>query len=316
VQVSLTPVTLLAFRWFAFVPGCRVMDGMALVVLAAGQGLRFGDLKQLVPVGPNGETLMDYSIHNAREVGFVRVVVVVRAEIEEPIMAHLNGRWAGRIPITGVIQTTSPATGKPQGTARAVLSARGSLTDQPLAVINADDLYGQPALAALHDWLSRHGSLHSLVAFPLAATLLPDASPVTRALCQRRLDGTLAGLVESEVEPGGTGFVVRPVDGGDVAEVDGNQLVSMNAFGFRPSIWSALEEAVTALPEGPGEARLPSVVAGMLDRVDVAVLPVADRCLGITWPSDLEMVKQEVGRRIEAGELPARIGPGTGRPES
>lgn len=285
------------------------MDGMAVVVLAAGRGQRFGDVKQLVPVGPTGETLMDYSIHNARAAGFGRVVVVVRSEIEEPVMTHLNGRWADRIPITPVIQPTSPATGKPQGTAPAVLSARGSVSDQPLAVINADDLYGQPALAALHDWLSRRGSLHALVAFPLAATLLPDAPPVTRALCQRRLDGTLAGLVESEVERHRQGFLARPVDGSEAAEVDGNQLVSMNAFGFRPSIWPALDQAVTALGDVAGEARLPVVVAGMLDRIDVAVLPVADRCLGITWTRDLDAVKGEVGRRIEAGELPSRIGP-------
>jgi NDP-sugar pyrophosphorylase family protein len=284
-----------------------VVDGIALVVLAAGVAERFGDVKQLAPAGPNGETLMDYSIHNGLAAGFGRVVVVVRSEIEEPVMAHLNRSWADRASITHVIQATS-MTGIPAGTARAVLSARGAVGDQPLAVINADDLYGQPGLAALHDWLSRRGSIHALVALPLAATLLPDSAAVSRALCERRPDGTLAGLVESAVERHGRGFLARPLEATDSAEVDGSQLVSMNAFGFRPSIWPDLEQAVTAAGVSPGEARLPAVVAGMLDLIDVAVLPVADRWLGITWPRDLDAVRQEVRRRIEAGELPARIG--------
>jgi NDP-sugar pyrophosphorylase family protein len=283
-----------------------VVDGIALVVLAAGLGERFGALKQLTPVGPNGETLMDYSIHNGLTAGFGRVVVVVRSGIEEPIMAHLDRSWAGRASIAHVTQATS-SSGKPGGTAPAVLSARDAVGERPLAVINADDLYGRPALSALHDWLSRRGSIHALVALPLAATLLPDSSAVTRALCQRRPDGMLAGLVESDVERHGPGFLARPLDGTDAAEVDGSQLVSMNAFGFRPSIWSLLPPAVSARVS-PGEARLPAIVAGMLDVTDVAVLPVADRWLGITWPRDLDAVRQEVHRRIEAGELPARIG--------
>jgi NDP-sugar pyrophosphorylase family protein len=283
-----------------------VVDGIALVVLAAGLGERFGDVKQLTPVGPNGETLMDYSIHNGLAAGYGGVVVVVRSGIEEPIMAHLDRCWAGRASIAHVTQTTSSG-GKPGGTAPAVLSARAAVGEQPLAVINADDLYGRPALAALHDWLSRRGSIHALVALPLAATLLPDSDAVTRALCQRRPDGMLAGLVESDVERHGRSFLARPLDGTDAAEVDGSQLVSMNAFGFRPSIWSLLERAVNTRA-APGEARLPAVVAGMLDVTDVAVLPVADRWVGITWPRDLDAVRQEVHRRIEAGELPARIG--------
>jgi NDP-sugar pyrophosphorylase family protein len=283
-----------------------MVDGIALAVLAAGLGERFGDVKQLAPVGPNGETLMDYSIHNALTAGFGRVVVVVRSEIEEPIMAHLDRCWAGRASIGHVTQATSSG-GKPGGTAPAVLCARDAVGDQPLAVINADDLYGRPALAALHDWLSRRGSIHALVALPLAATLLPHSAAVTRALCQRRPDGMLAGLVESDVERHGRGFLARPLDGTNAAEVGGSQLVSMNAFGFRPSIWSLLEPAISARV-APGEARLPAVVAGMLDVTDVAVLPVADRWLGITWPGDFDAVREEVRRRIEARELPARIG--------
>jgi hypothetical protein len=249
---------------------------------------------------------MDYSIHNGLAAGFGRIVVVDRSGIEEPIMAHLERGWAGRAVISHVTQPT-PSGGKPEGTACAVLSARGAVGDQPLGVINADDLYGRPALAALHDWLSRRGSIHALVALPLAATVLPDSGAVTRALCQRRPDGMLAGLVESHVERHAQGFLARPLDGTAAVEVDGSQLVSMNAFGFRPSIWSLLEPAVSA-GLSSGEARLPAVVAGMLDVTNVAVLPVADRWLGITWPRDLDAVRHEVHRRIEIGELPARIG--------
>ena len=285
------------------------MDGIALVVLAAGRGERFGGVKQLAPAGPNGETLMDYSIYNALAVGFGRAVVVVRSQIEEAVTAHLHNCWADQLPVAYVNQPTSPLTEKPDGTAHAVLAARGVLGDQPFAVINADDLYGQPALGALHGWLSRRGSLHALVAFPLARTLLPDSAPVVRALCQRKPDGTLAGLVEATVECREGSFVARPLNRAEATEVEGHQLVSMNAFVFRPSIWPILDEAVNAGPAGSGgEALLPAVIDSALARVDVVVLPIADRCVGITWPRDLDALKQDVRQRIDAGELPARVG--------
>jgi hypothetical protein len=289
-----------------------VTDEIALVVLAAGRGERFGGLKQLAPAGPNGEALMDYSIHNALTVGFTRLVVVVRAEIEETIRAHFRQRWDLRIRPEYAVQPTVPSTGKPAGTAYAVLATRPVVGDQPLVAINADDVYGATALGALHGWLSERGSLHALVAFPLVQTLLPGTATVARALCHRRPDGMLSELVEAAVEVSDGTFVARPFDRGEPIDVDANQLVSMNAFAFRPSIWPILDQALdqaAAGTTGPSEeALLPAVIGGLLDRIGVVVLPVADRCVGITWSRDLEPLQQEIRRRIEVGDLPATVG--------
>jgi hypothetical protein len=278
-----------------------VKEEVALVVLAAGRGERFGGLKQLAPAGPNGEAVMDYSIHNALAVGFDRVVVVVRSEIEGAVKDHLRRRWGEGLPVAYAKQSTAA------GTAHAVVAAGATVGQRPFAVINADDLYGKTALEALHEWLSRDGSLHALVAFRLIRTLLPGSTTVTRALCQRQPDGTLAGLVEVAVERRDETLLARPLDGTEPTEVDANQLVSMNAFGFRPTLWPLLNEAVAASPVAAGEALLPTVVAGLLDRIGVVVLPVADRCAGVTWFEDLDALRREVRRAIAAGELPARV---------
>jgi hypothetical protein len=274
---------------------------VALVVLAAGRGERFGGLKQLAPAGPNGEAVMDYSIHNALAVGFGRVVVVIRSEIEEAVKAHVRGQWGEGLPVAYAKQSSAP------GTAHAVVAAAATIGHQPFVVINADDLYGKMALGALHEWLSRSGSLHALVAFPLIRTLLPGSTTVTRALCERRPDGTLAGLVETAVERRDGKLLARPLDGTEPTEVGANQLVSMNAFAFRPTLWPLLAEAVAAAPVRAGECLLPTVVAGLLDRIGVVVLPVADRCVGLTWSEDLDGLRREVRRSIVAGELPARV---------
>jgi hypothetical protein len=174
-------------------------------------------------------------------------------------------------------------------------------------VINGDDLYGQLPLRALHGWLSETGSSHAVVGFPLIETLLPGSGPVTRALCERRPDGTLARLVEAAIESHHGRFVARALDGTEPIEVGANELVSMNAFAFRPSIWPLLEEAVSGSAPRAGEVLLPAVVAGWLDHTSVVVLPVADRCIGVTWAGDLARLQEDVRRRIDVGELPARL---------
>lgn len=292
------------------------MTGVTLVVLAAGVGERFGGLKQLAPVGPGGEALMDYSIHGAVEAGCQRVVVVVRSEIDEAIRDHFRTLLPDRPGFDFVEQPVRPS-GKPAGTAMAVMACRAVLGNDPFIVINSDDLYLPPVLSVLVRWLSGSGTSHALVGFPLGLTVLPGSGPVTRAVCRRRHDGALDELIESNVERKGEGFVGHPVSGGHDMVLSASQLVSMNAWGFRSSVWSGLEPVVermrvAAAPDA--EVFLPVAVTGLsrssrLSRrdVDVTVLPVDVPCFGVTWAEDLEALREQVQALIESGVYPRRL---------
>jgi hypothetical protein len=286
------------------------MTSVTLVVLAAGMGERFGGLKQLAPVGPGGHSLMDYSICGALSAGCEDVVVVVRSEIEAAIRAHLDEVWAGGPQIRYVDQPVNPSTGKPGGTALAVLECRSAVAGNPFVVINADDLYLPPVLAALQRWLTGSGASHAVVGFPLGLTVLPESDPVTRAMCSRRADSALERLIESKVERRGDRFVARPLDGGREMVVGPAQLVSMNAWGFRPSIWPALESAVAGSRSSDGELFLPVVMSGLAGRgAEITVLPVDARCFGVTWSHDLGWLQKEVQQLVDAGVYPRRLGP-------
>jgi MobA-like NTP transferase domain len=292
-------------------PGDDVMAGPVLVVLAAGLGRRFGGLKQLGAVGPSGEAVMDYAIHDALVAGFERLVVVVRPDIEAVIRAHLDPRWSESLRVDYAIQEVAPA-GEPGGTAPAVLSARPLVGDAPFAVVNADDLYGSETLRLLHDRLAAGGVSHLLVGYRLRATVLVGSGPVRRALCRRRGDGTLDRLDEATivVRPDGA-YLATPA--GDSAArpatrtVGPDDLVSMNAWGFRPTLWRALDRAVLAAAAGR-ELLLPAVVSTMLGQMAVDVLAVGERCFSITWACDLATVRGEVSALITAGRYPDRLG--------
>jgi hypothetical protein len=284
----------------------------ALVVLAAGQGRRFGGLKQIAAVGPAGEAVMDYTIHRALVAGFDRLIVVVRPDNEAAIRAHLDPRWTESLPVDYALQQVPPSAGgsagKPGGTAPALLSARPFVGDAPFAVLNADDLYGRHTLRLLHDRLVAGGASHVLVGFRLIETVLPKSGPVSRALCRCRTDGTLEGLQEATVVGGQDGAFMATSATGSSQRVGPDVLVSMNAWGFRPTLWWPLAAAVTAAAGSRQELLLPAVVAAFVDQMAVEVVPVDDRCLSITWAGDLATVREEVSALIAAGQLPERLG--------
>jgi hypothetical protein len=286
------------------------MTSPVLVVLAAGQGRRFGGLKQLAPVGPHGEAVMDYAIHDALGIGFERLVLVVRPDIEPAVRAHLDAVWGRPLPVAYAIQAVDPGHGEAPGTAPAVLCARALVGESPFAVVNADDLYGPDPVRLLAGHLGAGGDAHAMVGFALSHTVWPESGPVSRALCERRHDGTLAGVVEATVSvgPRGAEFAAAPIAGGAERDVSGDQLVSMNAWGFRPSLWPLLEWGVHA--GGRGEVLLPEVVAGLVPTMAVDVLATDARCLSITWPTDLVRLRREVRALIDAGVYPCRLGVG------
>ena len=271
---------------------------MQLVVLAAGHGRRFGGLKQLAPVGPHGEALMDYTAEDALSAGFSEVALVVREDVEDELLDHVRACWPPALSVGAVVQ------GPVAGTAQAVASARAFI-DGPFGVVNADDLYGPEALRRLARSVSTlSGSQHSIIGYRLADTVITDA-PVTRGVCETTADGKLVRVVEHSVTRQGGGFSAHPVGREDeMISLTGDETVSMNLWGFSPSIFEVLEEALAAFdpetaphpPGKPPELLLPFVVGDFLTsgRMSVRVEPTEGACIGITHPDDLDFVRSFV----------------------
>ena len=254
------------------------MGACSLVILAAGRGQRFGGCKQLAPVGPNGQTLIEHAIADARRAGFERVVIVTRPELD---ISHL--------PSVEIVHQ-SPSV---FGTVPAVLAARRAVGDEPFGVINADDLYPPSAFAALASWA---GPGHAVIGFALAATMGPNGRPVNRGLCETGAGGRVVRLAEASITERGGGFFAREVGSSREQPVAEEQLVSMNAWALAPTIWPQLAAAVAARSDEPREILLPVVMGELLGAgaVDVTCLPVTGACRGITWPEDLEMMRSLV----------------------
>lgn len=284
---------------------------MQLVVLAAGHGRRFGGLKQLAPVGPNGEALMDYTAVDALEAGFDGVVLVVREDVRDELLEHIAKYWPPRLDVVPVVQ------GPIAGTAQAVASA-GTAVSGPFGIANADDLYGPAAVRLLASELAELGALdgraHSIVGYRLGDTVLNDAA-VTRGLCETSPEGDLVRIAEREVRRAGDTFRSRPIgtssdwadEPGD--ELTGDEVVSMNLWGFAPSLFGHLEAALGAFdpasaPHSPGkppELLLPVVVGDLVANgtASVRVRRTEGCCVGITHPDDLPIVREMI--RAERG---------------
>jgi hypothetical protein len=274
-----------------------------LIVLAAGHGTRFGGLKQLAPVGPNGETLMDYTAQSAVSSGFDEAVVVVREEISDEIAAHVRRRWPSELKAEFVCQPPTP------GTAQAVAAAREALTG-PFAVVNADDVYGDAAIRAIHDHLEREClkgpglDAHVLIGYRLMRTILTPAT-VKRGLCEEDDDGNLKRVVEHLITLRDDGrFDATPIDlsgteSHSTKVLTGAQRVSMNLWGFHHRILDALDNALDKFEptDDHRELLLVDVIGDLVvkkaDRV--RVIPTEARCVGITHQEDLPLVRELIG---------------------
>ena len=278
---------------------------MQLVLLAAGHGRRFGGLKQLVPVGSGGEALMDYTARDALAAGFDGVILIVREEIQNELLDHIGHFWPTDLSVVPVVQ------GPIAGTAQAVESARPFI-DGPFGVANADDLYGEKAIAILASEL-RKGAAgeHVLVGYRLADTIITDDT-VTRGISETGGDGYLSRIVENQVRRlAAGGFEATPLAGpgaGEWRRLSGDELVSMNLWGFAESMLDEIDDALDLFdPETapheenkPPELLLPDVVgiAVGAGRALIRVAPSASRCIGLTHPGDLPLVRQLVAEGL------------------
>lgn len=287
-------------------------SSLTLLVMAAGMGSRYGGLKQLDPVGPNGEALLDYSIYDASRAGFTRVVFVIRKDIEAAFRKSVGVRFASRVDVEYVFQEPSKHRAKPWGTAQAVLVAADAI-HTPFAVVNADDFYGAQSFRLLARHLASGTPDYALVAFPLRNTLSPFGT-VSRGICKVDSQGYLRGIVERKriARNGQQACDTDPE--GPVTHLTGDELVSMNIWGFTPAIFPELRASFDRFLVRHGdsltaEAYLPSAVDELIasGRVRVRVLETADPWFGITYREDLQRVAAGIRGLISAGVYPERL---------
>ncbi len=294
-----------------------------LVIMAAGIGSRFGGgIKQLEPVGPTGEIIMDYSIHDAIKAGFNKVVFIIRKDIEADFREVIGGRIEKLCERLGVEvayayqamddipegEIVPEDRKKPWGTGQAVLSCRG-IVNEPFAVINADDYYGKEAFVKIHEFLLGYNPEKAddfcMAGFILKNTL-SDNGGVTRGICKVDNDGYLTDIIE-------TSNIEKTPDGaksGDM-EMDPESYVSMNMFGFTPKFIDRLQEGFkdffkTAVKENPLKAEyLIPIYAGQLLRekqITMKVLETSDKWFGVTYKEDKPAVVEAFKQLISDGE--------------
>ena len=294
-----------------------------LVIMAAGMGSRYGGLKQIDPVGPSGEIVLDYSVYDAIHAGFGKVVFIIRPDIEEVFKEVVGSKLEGKVEVEYVFQTLGnipdefsvpEGRTKPWGTGQAVLSAH-PVVNEPFAVINADDFYGRETFEVLARQLTAMDADSTdccMVGFYIKNTLSPHGS-VARGFCDAK-NGKLETVVERfEIERKENG-VIRYVENGELKEMAGDDLVSMNAWGFTPQLFGFLDRGFAAFLARAGtelksEYLLPELIDGMIKSGEtvVDVLPTHEKWMGVTYPEDKPQVMAGIRKLVQEGCYPETL---------
>lgn len=294
-----------------------------LLILAAGMGSRYGKLKQMDAFGPNGETIIDYSIHDAIEAGFGKVVFVVRDIFRAEFEARFNERFADKVELVYVNQDlTDIPSGfevpegreKPWGTAHAVWVAH-NVIDGPFAVINADDFYGAQSYKVLVDYFNDEGIgiNYAVVGYKLKNTL-SDHGTVNRGVCFKNEDGNLEKVVEhTKIQRMEDGSIQNPEGEGD-SELSDDTLVSMNMWAFRPSFFSYFDDGFPKFMESHGnglktEYYIPKLIDDLISEniLDVEVLETDSDWFGVTYQEDKPIVQEKLNKLIADGIYPENL---------
>ena len=304
------------------------MKNTTLVIMAAGIGSRFGGgIKQLEPMGPNGEIIMDYSIYDAKAAGFNKVVFILRKDIEEDFREIIGQRIEKVIDVEYVFQSlddlpegfSAPADRKkPWGTGQAVLCCKG-VVNEPFAVINADDYYGKEAFKKVHDYLVGEGTTDKIYDMCMAGFILKntlsDHGAVTRGVCVVDANDYLAQVVETSgicMTPEGT---IAHEDNGSDMQITPDQHVSMNMWGFTPDFLNELEAGfkvfLEEIPDGEvkREYLLPTIVDQLIkaDKASVKVLETRDKWFGVTYKEDTDSGVSSFKKLIADGVYPENL---------
>jgi len=299
-----------------------------LVIMAAGIGSRFGGgIKQLAPVGPGGEIIMDYSIHDALEAGFNKIVFIIRRDLEKDFREIIGNRIEKICDVSYAFQESDNLPGgfktpeerkKPWGTGHAILSCKG-IVNTPFVVINADDYYGKEAFVKVHDYLvsdeARENPYNFCMAGFILKNTLSDNGGVTRGVCKVSDDGMLVDVVETGDITKIPGGAAVPDENGELKPIDAESYVSMNFWGLSPAFIDDLEEGFIEFLKNvkPGDLKceylLPSIIDDMIKagKASVKVLETNDKWFGVTYKEDAPVVIESFKKLVEAGVYPEKL---------
>ncbi len=304
------------------------MQKPVLIVMAAGMGSRYGGMKQIDPIGKNGELIIDYSIYDAKKAGFETVIFIIKKENEQLFKEAIGDKISKHINVEYAYQElTNLPSGfsvpedrqKPWGTAHAVLSAK-NIVNGPFVAINADDFYGSNAFKTIFNFLSSTNDTNkyhfAMVGYNLKNTVT-EFGHVARGVCQTTSDGYLTQIVErTHIEKNGDKIVFTEDDGKTFNEIDENSMVSMNMWGFTDKFLveaqSRFEKFLQSeLQKNPLKCEffIPSVVDALLNegKADVKVLNSTDKWYGVTYKEDKPFVVNAIRQKVENGEYPENL---------
>jgi len=296
------------------------MKDLTLVIMAAGMGSRFGGLKQIEPVGPNGEFIIDYSIYDAIRVGFTKIVFIIKEEnyelfretVGKRVEKHIKTEYAfqdiNNIPDNVVVPKDRE---KPWGTGHAILSAK-KYVEGDFAVINADDFYGLESYQDLAEFFqNKTNDEYLIVGYELINTL-SDQGSTKRGICEITKEGYLISVIESIVERKNNKIIATPLSGAEPFEVDEKRMTAVNMFGFTKSLMDFLENDIKIFFENNQdnllgcEYLIPDVLLTMVQKniIKIKVIPTTAIWQGITYKEDKEKLVKEINQLIEAGKYP------------
>ena len=290
-----------------------------LIIMAAGMGSRYGGLKQMDPVGPNGECLLEYSIYDAIRAGFAKAVFVIRRDFEDEFKEQIGSRFVDRIDVQYAFQSLEDLPDgfsipegrtKPWGTGQAILACK-TLIHEPFVVQNADDFYGSEAYQVIAKAFTELGPDEScMVGYRLCNTLSPYGS-VSRGICDT-VGGYLSTVIERLSIKANASGTIQYVENGQAIAMTGEEICSMNFWGFQPGLFDTLEEKFIAFLEAKGrelksEWYIPDIIQNAIDtrQTRVKVLNSDSQWFGVTYPEDRPAVVSSLQAMHDAGKYPA-----------
>ena len=292
------------------------MKNLSLLVMAAGMGSRYGGLKQLDQVGPNGETIIDYSVYDAIKAGFTKVVFIIRKDFEDQFKSQITEKYSEKIDIAFAFQNLDDLPDsflcpdgreKPWGTGHAILSAKG-LIDDPFVVINGDDFYGQESFNVIADYYNNGGNQFSMVAFRLDKTLSSHGA-VTRGVCDIKSKKLISVIETEDIEK----KEKKILSNRDIT-FKGSEPVSMNMWGFLPSLFNYLSKGFIEFLNAEGnelksEYLIPSVINNLIQNKleEIHVLRSNASWFGVTYKQDKPEVKRKINELITSEIYPSHL---------
>ena len=293
------------------------MKDMTLLVMAAGMGSRYGGLKQLDAVGPNGETIIDFSVYDAIRAGYNKVVFIIRKDFEKQFKQKISNKYKNKIDVEIVYQDLNDLPrsfrcpnerSKPWGTGHAILAARNAISE-PFVAINGDDFYGKESFKVISNYYSSVNSGFAMAAFQLDKTLSENGS-VSRGICEQNSNELVTVVETHDIKKNSAGNIECDRD----ISLLGSELVSMNMWGFTPTLFDHLEKMFNDFLTGnisdlKSEFLIPFVINDLIEKniETVKVLKTQSTWFGVTYVEDKALVESQIKELIQSGEYPVSL---------